>query len=234
MNDSRSRSRKRPPPGLRALAASGDGFWEINLVDGSAWFSDWFHQKLGWAADSRRSTVNDLKNALEPAQWDAFMRRFRAHLEQAVPFDARLRVSCADGRAEWWQFRGRAERTDGGLPVSVAGSARVIAAAAGMPACSCGVFEVLPVATAMLDAQGSIVQANARWRELAPTFESSHAAQIMSAPEGSDALELTLGAGGETGNPREAKGVAKGAGRRVLKARARRCQGVADWVVVLE
>jgi PAS domain-containing protein len=219
---------------LRALAASGDGFWEINLVDGSAWFSDWFHQKLGWGADSRRTTVNDLKNALEPAQWEAFMRRFRAHLEQAVPFDARLRVSCVDGRVEWWQFRGRAERTDGGLPVSVAGSARVISAAAGMPACSCGVFEVLPVPTAMLDAQGMIVQANARWRELAPLFESSHAAQIKSAPEGSDALELMLEGSRETGHPEGAGGGAKSVVKRALKAHARRCQGVADWVVVLD
>jgi len=33
-------------PGLRALDACGDGFWECDLIAGSAWFNDWFYRKL--------------------------------------------------------------------------------------------------------------------------------------------------------------------------------------------
>ncbi|HLW25103.1 MAG TPA: hypothetical protein VKT22_12155 [Steroidobacteraceae bacterium] len=192
MTEPRSRSSKGAPPGLRALAASGDGFWEIDLIDGSAWFSEWFYQKLGWSPETKRAAVNDLKDALDPAEWEGFMRRFRAHLEQAVPFDPRLSVKCADGKREWWQLRGRAERTDGGLPIYVAGSARELSAAEAIEACPCGAFDELPVAAAILDARGEVLHTNALWRELAPCSGATFAQQIQTSARGVETLELTI------------------------------------------
>jgi PAS domain-containing protein len=224
MTEPRPRSNKSPAPGLRALAACGDGFWEINLVDGSAWFSEWFYRKLGWPLETRRTAVNDLKEALEPAEWEGFMRRFRAHLEQAVPFDPRLSVKCADGRRECWQLHGSAERTDGGLPVYVSGSAREIVTAA---ACSCGAFDVLPVAAALLDAEGKVLHTNSRWRELGPIPGSSLAQQILAAASGTASVDIALAP------PADPESIAPARGR-ALTGRATRHAGTQLWVAVLE
>jgi hypothetical protein len=42
-----ARKRTSVKPGMRAIDSCGDGFWECDLLDGSAWFSHWFYQKLG-------------------------------------------------------------------------------------------------------------------------------------------------------------------------------------------
>ncbi len=89
---------KATPPGSRALAACGEGFWEFDLIDGSAWFNDWFYRKLDWGHDARRPTLNDLEPALRPHAWHKLMSSFRDHLERGVPLDAELEVESG-GRA---------------------------------------------------------------------------------------------------------------------------------------
>jgi hypothetical protein len=73
-------------PGLRALQACGEGFWECDLIAGSAWFNDWFYRKLDWPQDAKRSTLGDLQPALRPGAWDRLTGMFRDHLEKGFPF----------------------------------------------------------------------------------------------------------------------------------------------------
>ncbi len=120
--------RKSPPPGIRALRASGDGFWELNLLDGSAWFSDWFYAKLRWPADVKRLSLQDLQPMIPPDAWDGLLREIRDHLERRTPLNAAFRVQLKDGHIEWWQIRGSAERNDVGHPVYLAGSMRDVSA----------------------------------------------------------------------------------------------------------
>ena len=105
------------------MKASGDGFWELALSDGSAWFSEWFHERLGWTEAAKRS-FNDLRPVFTADTWEMLLKQLRAHLEQKSPLDATFPVQLADGRTEWWQMRGVAQLNDVGHPIYVAGSVR--------------------------------------------------------------------------------------------------------------
>jgi PAS domain-containing protein len=110
-------------PGARAMKASGDGFWELALSDGCAWFSEWFHERLGWTEAAKRS-FNDLRPVFSPDSWELLLNQLRAHLERRLPFDATFPVQLADGRTESWHMRGVAQHNEVGHPTHVAGSVR--------------------------------------------------------------------------------------------------------------
>ena len=163
MSESHLRSRKAHLPGMRALNAGGDGFWELDLVEGSAWFNDWVYRKLQWASDGQRTTLYRLQPRLRPDTWETLLRGIREHLEQRTALIAELCVQLGEDRCEWWQLRGAAQRNDAGQPVYLAGSVRDISAEHyDRQALSAslfllrGAFEVLPVAAALLDAVGSL------------------------------------------------------------------------------
>jgi hypothetical protein len=158
-------------PGLRALAASGDGYWELNLLDGSAWFSDWFFMQLQWTREMRVSTWSALRGSLRPASWEDSLRRMRDHLETCAPFDLEVELDDGAGATRWWRLRGAAERHPSGQPRYLSGSATDISAARASRArlerdlawLASG-FEALPKAAALIDNDGVIVHANERWQ----------------------------------------------------------------------
>ena len=128
MCDSRPYSRKSPAPGARAMQASGDGFWELDLADRSAWFSDWICSRLQWSEASRAPAFGDLRPLMSAATWDALLCQFRSHLEQKSPLDAEFPVQLATGQVEWWHMRGSAQRSDTGHPTHFAGCVRDVTA----------------------------------------------------------------------------------------------------------
>jgi PAS domain-containing protein len=205
MTASKPRTRKTSNSGLRALAACGDGFWEFDLLDSSAWFSDWFYRKLRWSADAKHTTLLDLQPLLQPGAWDEMMRTFRAHLEQNMPLDLKLRVQVSPEQTELWHMRGGAERNQAGQPIHLAGSMREVSADAEHPETSSRLlrlrdaFDALPVATALLDAENAVLEMNRLWREL-PAGDADEiitrlqAAQVQSAAEFS--VDRGAGAGG--------------------------------------
>ena len=131
MSDSRLPNRKSSAPGTRAMQASGDGYWELNLVDGSAWFSDWFCQRLQWRDPVRRAVFRDLRPIMSPEAWNALLRKMRSHLEECAPLDTEFEVQLAPGQIQWWHLRGSAQRSRGGHPTHVAGCVRYITATRG-------------------------------------------------------------------------------------------------------
>ena len=128
MCDSRPYSRKSPVPGARAMRASGDGFWELDLADGSAWFSDWFCARLQRSLVSRRPAFSDLRPLMSSETWDALLRKLRSHLEEQSPLEAEFPVQLATGQLEWWHMRGSAQRSDTGHPTHFAGCVRDVTA----------------------------------------------------------------------------------------------------------
>src|ERR1700742_4300747 len=129
MCDSRPYTRKSLAPGALAMQASGDGFWELDLTDGSAWFSDWFCLPLGHCDPGRRPTFSDLRPIMTSATWDSLLRKLRSHLEEQTPLDTEVEVQLPQGRTEWWHMRGSAQRNEAGRPTHFAGCARDISAA---------------------------------------------------------------------------------------------------------
>jgi PAS domain-containing protein len=133
MCDSRLYNGKLPAPGALAMKASGDGFWEFNLADGSAWLSDWFCARLQWSEPMKQPAFSDLRPLVSPAAWDDLLRKMRSHLEQRTPLDTEFQVRLAQGQTEWWHMRGAAQRNDAGHPTHFAGCVRDITASRGGP-----------------------------------------------------------------------------------------------------
>jgi PAS domain-containing protein len=118
-----------PPPAPGACeAAPGGGLWELDLWDGSAWFSDWFYQRLHWPAEVRRTRLEDLRPNLVAGAWEVLLLQIRSHLELQTPLDAEIQVRVSDGQTECWRIRGSAERNPGGQPVRLAGTVLDISA----------------------------------------------------------------------------------------------------------
>jgi hypothetical protein len=223
MPESRSRPRKATQPGWLALNACGDGFWEFDLLSGSAWFSDWFYRKLSWS-EARRSML-DLQPLMRPVDWEELMRKLRGQLEQAQPLDLELRVRVADS-LECWQLRGAAQRNAAGQPIGLAGSVREVHRVPDRRpslACSCGAFDALPVAAALIDVQSAVLAANRKWREF-PAPAAAHAIRCLLA-SGPTEEWLVLEHDG-----------APGSSRRPLRARAApfHHEGLRHLVVMLD
>jgi PAS domain-containing protein len=110
------------------MQASGDGFWELDLADGSAWFSDWFCPRLQWSDPVRRSAFSDLRPLMSTETWEALLRKLRAHLEERTPLDTEFAVQLSQGQTEWWHMRGSAQRNGAGMPTHFAGWVRDVTA----------------------------------------------------------------------------------------------------------
>ncbi len=198
-----TRRGKSIPPGIRAIQASGDGLWELDLASGTAWFSEWFHARLGWRPDDGRHTWSSLRPAMPPESWRTLLESMRSHLERDTPFD--LEVPLTTGEAVgWWRFHGRAERNELRHPFVFAGCARDVSAERALRAALHAeidwlraAFEAMPVAAALLDEDEVIVAVNRRWRELA----SQSAALREHGAIGGTRQRLMAAAGAERSRP---------------------------------
>lgn len=181
-------------PGLRALEACGEGFWEFDLIDGSAWFNDWFYRKLTWVRDAKRPALSDLEPAVRPAAWLELMAAFRDHLERGLPLDLELEVALADQPLARWRMRGSAERNDAGQPTYLAGSMCDVSdepQRAEMSALAClrGAFDALPVAAALLDRHAAVLATNQLWSGF-PAATTAQALARLRAANSQTAIEF--------------------------------------------
>jgi len=172
-------TKRKTKHGMRALEACGEGFWEFDLINGSAWFNEWFYRKLAWPQDSRHTTLGDLRPAVPPATWIDLMARFRAHLEKGLALDLEIDVQAAEKR-ECWHLQGSAVRNSAGQPIFLAGSMREVgtprATLAGLRRLEAA-FDALPVRAALLDARAAVLAANRRWQALPPDTAAQAIAQ---------------------------------------------------------
>ena len=104
--------------------------WELDLWNGSAWYSEWFRRRLQWPAHTVHRRLEDLKAYLVPEGWDALLQAIRAHLERQVPLDLKVGVQLQGGLIATWRVLGSVERTAAGQPVYLAGSMKDIEAEA--------------------------------------------------------------------------------------------------------
>jgi hypothetical protein len=121
MSDSASRSHPTPDSEAAPEPAEG-GAWELDLWDGSAWFSGWVYDKLCWPGGVKRKTLHDLRPHLAAADWDRLLAAVRSHLEQGAPLDTEILLQMPGGQVEWWRVHGAAEFNSGGHPVCLSGT----------------------------------------------------------------------------------------------------------------
>jgi hypothetical protein len=203
MDGSLPRKRSAAKPGLRALEACGDGFWELDLKSGSAWYSPWFYQKLSWPTETRRTTLGELESVLKTESWTLLMAGIRAHLEQGRPLELDFEVAVPGVTvAPWWRMRGSALRNAAGQPVHLAGSMREVGADRGERGSASdllgvrGAFDALPVAAALLDARASLLEANRQWHAF-PEATTAQAIARLKAANSQTAIEFWLDQGEE-------------------------------------
>ena len=96
------------------------------MWNGSAWFSEWFYQRLQWPTQVEHKKLADLRPNLTPEAWETLLRAIRKHLELGAPLHVELPVELTDGRTEHWRFEGASERNSGGQPVHIAGRVREV------------------------------------------------------------------------------------------------------------
>jgi PAS domain-containing protein len=229
MRETQPRHKKKIQPGTRALTACGDGFWEFDLIEGSAWFSDWFYRRITCPIDLTRGSLLNFQPLMQPATWQDLMANLRDHLEQGLPLDVKVRVEVGSDQVQWWQIRGAAMRNDVGHPVHLAGSARDVSADVDQQTSASTIrylrrgFDALPMAAALLDAKSAIVEANRLWCEV-PASRATQVITRLNASETEGALEFSV-------DPTpDADG-----GTRDLRAKAVPFQhdGARHWVVTL-
>ena len=126
MSHSVPRPRKKPAPGAGKLPAGGDGTWELDLLSGTATFSDWFYQRLQWPPEVKRHRLADLRAHLPGGAWETLLLAIRAHLERQMPLDLPLAVHLPGGEIQRWRILGAAIRNERDKPVLLTGSARDI------------------------------------------------------------------------------------------------------------
>jgi hypothetical protein len=201
MDGSPPRKRSAAKQGLRAFEACGDGFWELDLKSGSAWYSPWFYQKLGWPAETRRTTLGELESVLKTESWTLLMAHIRAHLEQGHPLELDVEVAVPRAAVSaWWRIRGSALRDTAGQPIHLAGSMREVGAdraERGSASDLLGVrggFDALPVAAALLDARASLLGANRQWHAF-PAATTAQAIARLKAANSQTAIEFWLDQG---------------------------------------
>jgi hypothetical protein len=199
--------RAKSRPGLRALEACGGGFWEFDLIDGSAWFNDWFYRKLDWVRDARRPVLGDLEPVLRPAAWARLMSTFRDHLERGNPLDLEIEVEVAGQRLERWRMRGSAQRNGAGQPVYLAGSMWEVSdqperEEVGTIGSLRGAFDALPVAAALLDSHAAVLVSNQLWSAF-PGATAAQALARLRAANSQTAIEFWLDQDSECGSARQ-------------------------------
>ncbi len=119
------RPHRTPAPGPGEPQAE-EGLWELDLWNGSVWYSDWFRRRLQWPAHTVHRRLEDLKAYFVPSGWEALLQAIRAHLERQEPLDIKVGVQLQGGLTETWRVLGSAERTAAGQPVYLAGSMKDI------------------------------------------------------------------------------------------------------------
>ena len=91
-------------------------------MNGAAWFSDWFRQRLSWPEVIKRQTLHDLRLAMQSDTWDLLLRTLRAHLEQGTPLDLEFQVQLGEGLTQRWRMRGSAQFNEFRHPTHFAGT----------------------------------------------------------------------------------------------------------------
>jgi hypothetical protein len=128
MADSLPRRRKAPAQGTGRLPASGQGSWELDLLTGTAAFSEWIYLRLQWPAELKRTRLIDLRPNLPAGAWEALLLAIRAHLERQMPLDVSLRVHLPDGKIQCWRVLGSSLRNGREKPVLLTGTVHEIIA----------------------------------------------------------------------------------------------------------
>jgi PAS domain S-box-containing protein len=112
----------------RALEATADGIWELDLVSGRMLFvSPRTEELLGFAPGSFSHQDFDAEALFaDPVERERSRQALEEHIQTGRPYVVEVCVHHAQGGTRWVRLRGIVARTEEGLPLRLVGSLRDI------------------------------------------------------------------------------------------------------------
>jgi two-component system, sensor histidine kinase and response regulator len=110
----------------RAVRATQDGLWEIDLVTDTPWFGLRFEEMLGYAIGDLNASRDVFRSLMHPEDRVRVTLAVQNHVEHHAPLDIEFRAKHKDGHYEWLRSRAQAERAADGTPLRLAGSTQLI------------------------------------------------------------------------------------------------------------
>jgi PAS domain S-box-containing protein len=96
-----------------ALDSGSDGLWDWDLASGTIWFSDRWHEMLGYERGEIEADVAFWHRLVHPEDVTDARNLMRAHMAGELPvYQCEFRLLRKDGSYLWVLVRGKAERRD--------------------------------------------------------------------------------------------------------------------------
>ena len=108
------------------LAASGTGFWEWDIVEGSLTWSDAIFRQHGLEPTAHAPAFEAYLDMIHPDDRELFRGAIQAAVDGGAPFILDFRVVWPDGSVHWTHGAGRALRDEAGRLVSMIGTGQDI------------------------------------------------------------------------------------------------------------
>ncbi len=108
------------------LAASGTGFWEWDVADGSLNWSDAIFRQHGLEPAPEAPAFEAYLDMIHPDDRETFRTGIGAALDGLAPFALDYRVVWPDGSIHWTHGAGRLLRDESGRPVTMLGTGQDI------------------------------------------------------------------------------------------------------------
>ncbi len=100
-----------------ALGAGQMGVYDMNLLDGSRWWSPENYSLFGVSLDRFKPSQETFLALVHPEDRDSYQRQFEEALRQHRPFVCDFRIVRPDGLVRWIGSRGQTEYDELGRPV---------------------------------------------------------------------------------------------------------------------
>jgi PAS domain S-box-containing protein len=108
------------------LAASGTGFWEWDIEDGSLTWSEAIFRQHGLEPATEAPAFEAYLDMIHPDDRELFRSGIQAALDGIAPFALDFRVVWADGSVHWTHGAGRVLRDEAGRLISMIGTGQDI------------------------------------------------------------------------------------------------------------
>ncbi len=113
-----------------AIAGSGTGIWDRNIVTNEIHYSAGWKAILGYADWELTNQLNDSYQRVHPDDLAYVQAAIQAHFDRKTPsYDVEHRIQCKDGSYKWISSRGKVVSRDGtGQPLRMIGTTTDITA----------------------------------------------------------------------------------------------------------
>jgi PAS domain S-box-containing protein len=156
----------------RAARATGEGYWDWNLLTGTAWFGPNFARVLGVAEQELGGDFASFRERVHPDDRMLLLQAIRLHVEQCQPFDVEVRIRTGGGDWRAFRLRGSSVRDGSARPMQISGRLEDVEERRRAESRLRRVedflrrtLDGLTAAVGVLNAAGELVEINRAWRE---------------------------------------------------------------------